>query len=111
MSETASTGPAGKRVEWGPTGMPPLTMTWCCIVLGWHVTKLSTPTFRCCAPPRQPRKLPGDGDLDTQSQAGLLLEQVGADVRRLWSHVDSGLRPPDTCPIRSLLQAGTRERP
>jgi hypothetical protein len=80
-------------------------------VLGWHTAEL----FHANVPrSRQHRqasldKLAGIGELDPISQAGLLLAQVQADVRRIWRLDDSSHPPPDPGPVQSLLEAEVRQ--
>ncbi len=79
-------------------------------VLGWHVAELfhaSVPRSR--RPPQASLdKLPGIGELDTLSRAGLLVAQVQADLERAWRSVDRAQPPPDPSPVRSLLEAERR---
>jgi hypothetical protein len=81
-------------------------------VLGWHVTELFHARVPRSRRPRQVSadKLPGIGELDPLSRAGLLLAQVQADLHRVWRFDDTGQQPPDPGPIKSLLQADARQQ-
>ncbi|HEV3465238.1 MAG TPA: hypothetical protein VG846_14810, partial [Actinomycetota bacterium] len=80
-------------------------------VLGWHVAQL----FHSRVPGRvQGRqagldKLAGIGELHPLARARLLLAQVEVDLQRTWRLADRGQRPPDPGPVRSLLEAESRQ--
>jgi hypothetical protein len=80
-------------------------------VLGWHVTELFHAKVPRSMRPRQVGvdKLPGIGELDPLSRAGLLLAQVQADLHHLGRFDGAGQQPPDLSPIQSLLQADARQ--
>jgi hypothetical protein len=80
-------------------------------VLGWHVTELFHAKVPRSMRPRQASvdKLPGIGELDPLSRAGLLLAQVQADLNHLGRFDGAGQQPPDPAPIQLLLQADARQ--
>jgi hypothetical protein len=80
-------------------------------VLGWHVAQLFHSRVPGAVQGRRASldKLAGIGELHPLVRARLLLSQVEVDLRRTWRLVDWDQPPPDPGPVRSLLEAESRE--
>jgi hypothetical protein len=80
-------------------------------VLGWHVAEL----FHANVPGTTQRRLAGVdrltgiGELDPLSRARLLLAQVRVDLEFAGQFGRSGQEPPDTGPVKALLEAEVRQ--
>jgi nucleoid-associated protein YgaU len=81
-------------------------------VLGWHLAELFHVdlSHSVRSQPVSVNRLPGISEFDPLSWAKLLLAQVQADLHRVWRLDDAGGPPPDPRPIRSLLEAETRQQ-
>ena len=116
--QSSDAGAAGTTVEagalWSAGGPAHATRDGVvsAFVLGWHMAELFHANVPGSVQRRQAGadKLVGIGELDPLSRARLLLVQVQDDLRRIWRFDDSGQRPPDPGPIRSLLDAETRQQ-
>jgi hypothetical protein len=113
-SDTASSGATSPRMPgWAASGAGDAALDGVvsAFVLGWHVTELFHAKVPRSMRPRQASvdKLPGIGELDPLSRAGLLLAQVQADLNHLGRFDGAGQQPPDPAPIQLLLQADARQ--